>query len=74
MTTKAFRVVHHITEGTDPRPIVTHLFYGDTPEEAQSIYAAHKKTDQFLRECDEKGLFAGKVNCRSAAFLEKVNG
>lgn len=71
-TEKRYRVVHQITEGNDPRPVVTHLFHGDTPEEAMAVYEAHRKTDAFLRACDSKGSFEGRVTCHSAAHLERV--
>jgi hypothetical protein len=72
MDSKRFRIVHHISEGDDPRPVVTHLFYGDTPEEAKHIYASHRETDSFLRQCDDKRNFEGKFPCKSVAFLEEV--
>jgi hypothetical protein len=57
--------VHRIYEGEDPDPIVMHTFYGDTYHEVEAVYAAHQSSDRFLRDCNEKGCFEGKVPCRT---------
>lgn len=44
-----FILQHDIFEGNDPSPVVTHLFYGNTKEEALGILNAHAKYDEFLR-------------------------
>jgi len=72
MTNKRFRIVHHISEGEDSRPVVTHLFYGDTVEEAEHVYDAHRKSDAFLRQCDDCGIFDNRVGCHSVLHLERV--
>lgn len=69
---KAYRVVHEIFEGDERKPTVVHYFYGDTAEEAMHVYEAHKKSDAFLRQCDEKGNFEGRFKCRSYATIEKL--
>jgi hypothetical protein len=45
-------------------PIVTHIFRGDTPEQADGYYRAHRRTDAFLRACDDSGRF-GRIVCYS---------
>lgn len=44
-------------------PIVTHLFTGRTPEEAWSYHDAHRSSDAFLRQCEDKGVFGKGVRC-----------
>lgn len=34
-------------------PVVVHEFYGKTPEEAHHYHEAHRKTDSFLRSCED---------------------
>lgn len=46
-------------------PVVTHLFHGRTKEEAWKIHASHRESDSFLRECEDKGVFKGRVHCRA---------
>ena len=46
-------------------PIVVHLFHGRTREEALGYHNAHRKSDAFLRECEDKSCFAKNVPCRS---------
>ena len=46
-------------------PIVTHLFRGRTREEAWGYHEAHRRSDSFLRECEDKRLFRGQVRCRA---------
>jgi len=59
------RIVHTIREGRSPEPVVTHVFYGRTQKDAEAIYAAHRESDKFLRECDDKGCFGGSIRCNS---------
>lgn len=66
-------VVHSIYEksvGND-YPVVRHVFYGKTPEEAQHYYESHLKTDSFLRGCETRGRW-NSVACRTEITLEKV--
>jgi hypothetical protein len=44
-------------------PIVTHEFKGRTREEAWGYHDAHRQADAFLRECEDKRLFRGNVQC-----------
>jgi hypothetical protein len=46
-------------------PIVQHRFIGKTPPEAAGYHQAHKKSDRFLRECEDKGMFEGSVSCHA---------
>lgn len=66
-----YRIVHVIREGNDPSPVVKHVFYGKTKKEAEGIYAAHRSSDRFIRECDSKSCFAGKVPCHSEIRMEE---
>lgn len=40
-------------------PVVMHVFYGETIEEARGYFKAHMKTDSFLRESVHKGRYKG---------------
>ena len=63
-------VRHDIYEAGDSFPVVTHFFWGKTPEEAETIYHAHKQYDAFLRSCDSsrgsnfQGAY-GTITCHS---------
>lgn len=46
-------------------PVVVHLFHGKDRAAAQAVHQAHLKVDRFLAECENHGLFAGSVPCRS---------
>jgi len=39
----------------DAYPVVRHTFFGKTKAEAQGYYNAHMTTDQFMRDCTERG-------------------
>ena len=39
------------------RPVLTHLLYGDTREEAVRVINAHKKSDGFFAGCTDKGQY-----------------
>ena len=39
----------------DAYPVVRHVFYGKTRDEAQRYFDAHMTTDQFMRDCTERG-------------------
>jgi hypothetical protein len=38
-------------------PVVSHIFYGKTIEEAREYFKAHMKTDSFLRSAVHTGYF-----------------
>lgn len=46
-------------------PVVTHIFKGKTKEEAEHYHEAHRRADAFLRACEDRGVFGGKVKCRA---------
>jgi len=50
-------------------PVVTHLFNGRSKEEAWHYHESHRKSDRFLKDCEDKHLFAGSVEC-VATFTE----
>jgi hypothetical protein len=58
-----FQIIVDIWEPGNPFPIVTHLFRGATPEDAEAIHQAHRRSDKFLRQCEDKSMFAGNVPC-----------
>lgn len=47
-------------------PIVVHLFNGRTPDEAAAYHDAHRKSDRFLRECEDTSVFDNAVACRAS--------
>ncbi len=57
-------LVHRIYEGK--KLVVEHRFFGDTQDDARHIFAAHMKTDAFLRACEEHGHFRD-FDCRTEA-------
>lgn len=70
MTRRYNLTVETFEEGGD-RPVVTHIFHGDSPEQAEVFYQAHLQTDQFLRDCAD-GHF-GDMPCRNLILpLEKA--
>jgi len=44
---------------SDMYPVVTHIFYGKTTEEARGYFKAHMKTDSFLRAAVNTGCYKG---------------
>ena len=46
-------------------PVVTHLFHGVNRYEARRYHESHRKADEFLRQCEDKGVFRGEVHCRA---------
>lgn len=68
-----FIIIHRIyDEGNEL--IVEHRFFGATLEKVLSIYKAHRKTDSFLRDCDDKGEWIAPggrphVKCRPRIWL-----
>lgn len=53
------RVIVNIFEGTDPDPVLSHVAYGGTYEEAERIIRVHAKYDSFLRAALEGRDFKG---------------
>lgn len=37
-----------IYEEDDERPVVTHIFWGETQREVEEVFDAHRETDDFL--------------------------
>lgn len=60
---KTFDLVVRTYEEGGNVPVVTHVFHGKTPEQAQGFYKAHLKYDKFLRFC-KTGSFQG-MKCRN---------
>jgi hypothetical protein len=56
---------------SDMYPVVTHIFYGKTIEEARGYLKSHMKTDSFLRESVNTGYFRGM---RVRVGISEVNG
>lgn len=46
-------------------PIVIHEFVGRDPQEAWSYHEAHRRSDAFLRQCEDRGVFQKDVRCRT---------
>ncbi len=67
-----FAVVHDTFE-KGSTPVVRHIFVGPTVDKAKRFYAAHRKSDAFMRECDDRGVFAGRVPCRTRVHTAEVS-
>lgn len=50
-------------------PVVSHVFYGRTRKEAWGYHDSHRKTDVFLRDCENKGKWSN-VTCRAQIAFE----
>ena len=46
-------------------PVVRHEFRGRTAAEAHGYHQAHLDADEFLRACEERGVYRGTVRCRA---------
>lgn len=46
-------------------PIVTHQFLGRDRDEAMRYYDSHRRSDRFLRECEDRGIFDKQVQCNA---------
>jgi hypothetical protein len=68
---KTWRIVQQIYEEGDPEPVLTHVFYGKTREEAAGVFKAHMGTDSFMRGCVTNGRFRD-FTCRAADHTEKL--
>ena len=51
-------------------PVVTHLFTGKTKKEAWRYHESHRKSDAFLRQCEDKGRFGKDVRCEARITKE----
>lgn len=65
MPKRMYTVRVDIYEPSRPFPILTHLFNGANRDEAWGYHTAHKRADAFLRQCEDKGIFASDVKCRA---------
>jgi len=52
-------------------PVVRHIFYGRSEAEALGYLEAHKKTDKFLKAC-QQGNFEGMVCKNTVPVITKV--
>ena len=50
-------------------PVVSHTFLGRTKKEAWGYHESHRRTDDFLRSCEDKGKF-GDVVCDKIRVYE----
>ncbi len=64
-----YAVVHDIFERQQKEPIVRHVFVAPTLKEARHYYASHLRSDKFLRECEEKGMFEDRVPCQTRTIV-----
>lgn len=55
------RIISHIFENYNPRPILTHIFYGPTLKDAQRIENSHMKSDEFFRAAMTTGKYKGII-------------
>ena len=69
---KIWRVVEHIYEGKDNEPVLTHVFYGETPSGAWAIRRAHMQTDSFLKSCATDRRFRD-FTCHTSSYVERLN-
>lgn len=65
---RLYSVTVSITEAASnyAYPVVTHVFTGRTREEAWGYHDAHRRSDSFLRQCEDRGRFQGQVTCRTS--------
>ena len=62
---------HDIFEGTDTFPVLTHLFYGETEQEALDVLKAHSAYDEFLHAALTTMNFKG-IPLRTTSRWSKV--
>lgn len=62
---RVYQIRIDIHENDEQIPIVVHLFHGATRAEALAVHNAHRGTDKFLRECEDKLCFARRVPCQA---------
>jgi hypothetical protein len=68
-----FAVVHDTFE-KGSTPVVRHVFAGKTLDKARRYYAAHRRSDAFMRQCDDQGNFAGRVPCHTRVHETEMSG
>ena len=59
-------------DGSEWLPVVRHELYGPTRKRALEVYAAHLRSDAFLRACVKSDVFAGRVRCRTRVRVERM--
>lgn len=69
---KVWAVIHDIYEEGNPIPVVRHIFMGQSQEEALGYYEAHRKTDAFLRSCDDRGRWGG-IDCKTEGWVDQID-
>ena len=69
---KTWRIVQHIYEENGTEPVLTHVFYGETREQAAHIYKAHMVTDSFMRGCVMNRQFRD-FSCRAIDHTEQYD-
>ena len=62
MALHALRVYIYERAAGPDYPVVEHVFYGRTRAEAERYYGSHLETDEFLRDCVERGRWR-QVDC-----------
>ncbi len=67
-----FAVVHDTFERGNT-PVVRHVFAAPTVEKARRYYAAHRRSDAFMRQCDDQGRFANRVPCYTRVHEAEVS-
>ncbi len=67
-----FAVVHDTFE-KGSTPVVRHIFVGRTADKARRYYAAHRRSDAFMRQCDDQGNFANRVPCHTRVHETAVS-
>lgn len=73
MLTPAYRLVSQIFEEGTAYPVVVHVFNGGSEAQVKRLYAAHQRTDSFLRGCAVEGKF-GDFKCRESKKLQRWDG
>ena len=55
-------------------PVVTHVFHGETKEQAIAFYKAHLRSDAFLRKCNAGGFKGMKCRNEIVGFFQHEAG
>ena len=77
---RLYAVTVDIYEPSRPFPIVQHRFVGLTAKEAEGYHQAHRASDRFLRECEDKEAFSpqptavSKVKCKAVIRRGWIGG
>lgn len=69
---RVIAMTYELGEGGEWIPTVRHEFYGATSNDAHAVMLAHMQTDEFLRECTQRGTFRDSVTCRTETMLEQI--